>query len=588
MILTRHDKLPWMPVLGLWLAISVVLIISGWGHIVTRSGWDPDDQLRMVQLRDFLNGQSWFDITQYRMNGDEGAPMHWSRLVELPLALIISILSPIIGQPAAEMAAGTIVPLLGLGLTAYLIGQITTRLASREAGVIAVLITLISPAILMQFRPIRIDHHGWQIVMAVLALSTMFWSNKKQGGIVLGLALAIWLHISLEGAPMTAAFFVLLGWRWIFEKAHGQRLIWTITSLALSSFTLFLGTQSSGLSAPVYCDTISPPHIAAIAIAAAIMLPTIVATPKDWRIRLGVAAMAGIAAIGALLWLAPSCAAGAFGNLDPLVRDNWYIHVNEGLPIWHQKQQTAMAFLAAPLCGLLAMFFVQQETVGKERSELRVAAFFMIYALLLSLLVFRTISVAVIFAIPVIAMLIVSLFHRYRRSRSPAQRISLVAAMLILLTPAAIADQLAEFTLAPSAKAVVKADPAETKNCQGATSVASLNSIPKSRFLSTFDMGPAILLTTPHEVLASSHHRNEKAMHDHIAIFLSDPDVAKIIIAKHKITHIAVCKDEAEMNNYKRKNPNGLWSQMDKGTPPAWLEPMKPVGDDIQLWRVKI
>ncbi|NJM50036.1 MAG: hypothetical protein HC843_03430 [Sphingomonadales bacterium] len=294
----RSDKLPLLPVLALWLAVSVIMIVAGWNNIVTRSGWDPDDQLRMVQLRDFLNGQSWFDITQYRMNGDQGAPMHWSRLIELPLALIIVLLAPVIGQPAAEMVAGTLVPLLCLGLAAWMIGQITTRLSSREAGVVAVLVTLMSPALLMQFRPMRIDHHGWQIVMAVLALWTLFWPNKKRGGITLGLALAVWLHISLEGAPLTAAFFLLLGWRWIFEKAHGQRLIWTITSFALASFALFIGTQSSALSAAVFCDTISPPHIAAIAIAAAIMLPAIMATPKDWRIRMGAAALAGAAAFG--------------------------------------------------------------------------------------------------------------------------------------------------------------------------------------------------------------------------------------------------------------------------------------------------
>ena len=62
----RYDKLPWLPVLALWLCISAVMIFAGWDNIVSRGGWDPDDKLRMVQLRDFLAGQSWFDITQYR------------------------------------------------------------------------------------------------------------------------------------------------------------------------------------------------------------------------------------------------------------------------------------------------------------------------------------------------------------------------------------------------------------------------------------------------------------------------------------------------------------------------------------------
>ena len=80
--------------------------------------------------------------------------------------------------------------------------------------------------------------------------------------------------------------------------------------------------------------------------------------------------------------------------------------------------------------------------MGKQRSEIRVAAFFVIYAALLSLLVFRTVSVASAFAIPLVALLIVSLFHRYRRSRLPVRRVGLVAAMLALLVPGAVASQI--------------------------------------------------------------------------------------------------------------------------------------------------
>ena len=62
----------------IWLLLTFALIITGWSRIRSGVGWDPDDQLRLVQLRDFLNGQGWFDNRQYRLNPPEGAPMHWS------------------------------------------------------------------------------------------------------------------------------------------------------------------------------------------------------------------------------------------------------------------------------------------------------------------------------------------------------------------------------------------------------------------------------------------------------------------------------------------------------------------------------
>ena len=583
-----RKSLPLVPVFLLWLAASAILIWSGWTHIVTLSGWDPDDQLRLVQLRDFLGGQSWFDTTQYRMNAPEGAPMHWSRLVELPLALVVLLMTPVFRQASAEMIAGAIVPLMLLGGTAYILGHIATRLANAEAGIVAVILTLVSPALLLQLRPMRIDHHGWQIGFAALALWTMFWPNKRRGGLVLGISLAVWLHISLEGAPLTAAFFLLLGWRWIIEKAHGRRLMWTISAFAICSVFLFLGTQSDLLAA--HCDSVSPPHIMAIVLAAIIMLPAIAAMPAQRRLRLAAAISAGFAAIGAILVIAPQCAGGAFGGLDPLVREYWYVHINEGLPVWHQSWRNALVLLAVSVCGLVALGAVQSKAVGGGTKDMRLAGYFLIYATLLSMLVFRTVAVACAFAIPLIAVWINNLFQQYRRERVPARRIGLVALMLFLIVPGPVVAQLytaGSGLFGPKPDTKDQAMRAATDRCEAPPSVAALARLPNARFVAPFDMGPTILMTTPHEVLASSHHRNIHGMHDHIEIFRSTPDRARNFIAKHGITHIAVCPGEAEMAFYLKKNPGGLWDQLSKGKVPVWLEPMPDMGQGIKIWRVR-
>jgi hypothetical protein len=582
-----QERLPIRIWLLLWVAISVVLIIAGWDNIITRSGWDPDDQLRMVQLRDFLNGQSWFDITQYRMNAPEGAPMHWSRFVELPLAFVILLLSPLFGQPNAEMVAGTLIPLIGFGLAALLLGQITTKLAGREAGIVAVVLTFFSPAITPQFRPMRIDHHGWQILMACLAYATIFWPQKKRGGIVLGLALAIWMHISLEGAPMTAAFFLLLGWRWIFEKGHGVRLFWTVASFATACAALFFGTQRSGLFAATYCDTVSPPHIIAIAIAAAVMLPVIAKAPRNRNIRIIAAAAAGMGALAALLGLAPQCSGGAFATLDPLVREYWYVHINEGLPVWHQDFASAASMLAGPICGILALAYLWKPLSGEARIHSRIAAFFLIYTFVLALLVFRTVSVTSAYAIPPTAMLIITLFSRYRSCQSPLRRVGMVALMLALFVPGTFTNKLVHVVKPATKKEAVQRDALPAKPCRSAVSVGALSALKDARIVSSFDMGPMILLTTPNEVLASSHHRNEAAMHDNIEIFRSKPDFAKTIISRRGITHIAVCADNAEMEGYVKTDPDGLWGNLKQGKTPSWLEAMPDEGDGIKLWKVK-
>ena len=579
------------PLLILWLIISAILIFSARDVIINRSGWDPDDQLRLVQLRDFLGGQSWFDTNQYRLNPPYGAPMHWSRLIELPLALVVLITRPFFGQTIAEMIAGTLVPLITLGLLAYILGRIATRLGDAKAGVIAIFLTLTSTALLPQMQPMRIDHHGWQILLAAVALWTMFGADKKRSGVVLGLALATWMHISLEGLPAAAAFFFLLAWRWISDKASGQHLLWTIGSFVTASLLLFLATQRHPFTALPYCDTISPPYLVAIMLAGAIMIAAILASPSHRSWRIAATGVAGATAIAAILLIAPQCAHGAFGNLDPLVREYWYVHINEGLPVWHQPLRDALIWLAPPLCGVPALLALRARTADGEASQdLAITGYFLLYALVISLLVFRTVSVAAAFAIPLVAAWIRTLFAAYRQSEIPARRVALVAVMLFLLVPGAFVAQFvtsAENVIGKTQSAKEIATDVATEKCESAVSVKALATIPATNFIAPFDIGPTILLTTPHKVLASSHHRNAQGMHDHIEIFRSPPAVALALLKAHDIQFIAACPGEAELEYYAKQDPSGLWALLAAGKAPRWIEPMPDMGKGIKVWRVR-
>ncbi len=563
---------------------AAILIWSGWTEVTTLSGWDPDDRLRLVQLRNFLGGQSWFDTTQYRMNPPYGAPMHWSRLVELPLALLVLLFAPIFGQATAEMIAGTTVPLLLLGAITFMLSRIATALGSREAGFAAQLITLSSGALLVQTRPMRIDHHGWQIAMAVLALWTMFWPQARKAGVILGIALGVWLHISLEGAPMTAAFFVLLGLRWVRDVSEGQRLFWTIGSFAVTSSILFFGTQAHGLASVIYCDTVSPPHLEAILLAAVLMLAAIRILPDDWRFRVAAAAMAGLGAVIVIFAQAPQCLGGAFGNMDPLIREYWYSKIDEGLPVWHQSWRTAILLGSGLVCGAGSWLVLRSRLKRGDRHKLDTIGFFLFYGFLLSILVIRTVSVATAFAIPATATLIALLFEKYRKSGVPARRIGLVAMMLALLVPGAVINSLVQLVPDHPKKAATS-----TSNdaCQSAYSVRALSALPKGNFLAPFDMGPTILAQTPHSVLASSHHRNVRGMHDHIEIFRSKPEDAHALLKTHGIGYLAYCPEEAELGFYQKKDPAGLWAQINKRNAPIWLEPLPDMGKGIKVWRVR-
>ena len=102
---------------GLLLSVAVcasLVIVSVLTGNFGAIGPDGDDVMRLVQVRDLLQGQSWFDLTQSRLGPEGGTLMHWSRLVDLPIAAIAALFTPFLGQDAALGLAFTFWPLISV------------------------------------------------------------------------------------------------------------------------------------------------------------------------------------------------------------------------------------------------------------------------------------------------------------------------------------------------------------------------------------------------------------------------------------------------------------------------------------------
>src|SRR3954470_13506868 len=111
--LERHWR--WLLLL-FWLIFAALFIYARWNSIQWFALGDTDDNMRMMQVRALLSGQDWYDLRQYRLDPPGGADIHWSRLVDLPIAAIKLALTPLFGGPTAERAAVAIAPLLPLGV----------------------------------------------------------------------------------------------------------------------------------------------------------------------------------------------------------------------------------------------------------------------------------------------------------------------------------------------------------------------------------------------------------------------------------------------------------------------------------------
>ncbi len=81
-----------------WAMAVTIQLAMQWPAIAALDFSDPDDAMRMAQVRDLLAGQGWWDLHQYRVNpADGGVLMHWSRIVDAPIALGVLILRPLLG-----------------------------------------------------------------------------------------------------------------------------------------------------------------------------------------------------------------------------------------------------------------------------------------------------------------------------------------------------------------------------------------------------------------------------------------------------------------------------------------------------------
>src|SRR4051794_1752047 len=87
------SSLPPVPVA---IAIALLLgLILTWPRFIavwqTGAFFDSDDAMRMVEVRDLMAGQGWFDLTAQRINPPQGLLLHWSRVVDVPIVALISV-----------------------------------------------------------------------------------------------------------------------------------------------------------------------------------------------------------------------------------------------------------------------------------------------------------------------------------------------------------------------------------------------------------------------------------------------------------------------------------------------------------------
>ncbi|MGV1952102.1 hypothetical protein ACQZ44_14840 [Agrobacterium vitis] len=589
---TRAQHL--LPVmLGYCLLVIIAICATTLPFAKDYVGADNDDAMRLIEVRDYLAGQGWFDMMQYRLGLAPGTLMHWSRLIDWPIATLIRLAGIWFVPRTAEVVALAIWPLLWTVPVMLSLGAAGWALGGRVTMHLALCLSALYLLTSNRFLPGAIDHHNVQIALiafltAVLSTAAPATQSDARSGTrsstlfaLAGAAAALALAIGAETTPLiaTACAIVALLWAWHGKAMRACAMAYSL-SLALSVTLLFVATVPPQSYRTVTCDNLSFGFYALTAIGGGLLFSAAAfASRFPAGIRLFLLLVIGASVGFSALVVAPQCLGNPLANLDPMLVTLWLNNVGEARSIFAMAQQepgTLGGFYAVGLFGLLVCL---TQVWRKNQVEAHLAlALLLAVSLGVALIQVRGAMFSNLIPILPLALLVADL--RRRAMLRPARMIPSLAyiASILLSVPSvwAIAGTLAvEGTarLKPQSRSGPASQDAN-RDCSSENALVQLASLAPTTVAAPSESGTSILRFTPHRILTAPYHRNQAGMLTELHIGLSTPPDARAFLMGAHVGILAFCPSDAQTRQLIVLKPDGLYADLNRNTVPDYLQPL--------------
>lgn len=585
--MTRARQDPISPAALATIVCILLAALLSWDH--AREVWtmgaffDTDDATRAVQVRAWLNGQAWYDLGIARMDPPAGVFMHWSRVVDAPLAALVVLAKPFLGADVAERFARLSFPALLFVALLLATGWAATVLGGARARVAAIVLCFLGAPFLGQFIAGRIDHHAPQILLLVLMTGgalAAFDPGRAGYAALAAVCAALSLAISLENLPFIVVIAVAFPILFVVRGAQARpALLWFSGALAPSLAILFLATVGPAHRLDGACDAFSIAHLAAGGAGSVALIALALLAPglRSFGARAIATIVCAPLPFLALIAVAPRCLGDPFVGLDPLVRDMWLRHVGEVEPLssfLRTHLWAGLAMLVPMVCAALTAVAGVLRERGVARARYVLLAVLVVMTLAMTQWGIRTFSSG----LPLVAIVAAPLVCRSGdRFESSVTRYAAVALGCLPFAPLALALALPA-DAAPSDH--------RTLACLTPQALAPVATLPPGRILAPIDAGAHLLAFTPHSVFGAPYHRNNEGNRLVLDAMLATPDAARAIVARSGATYVAICAEEDQARLMAGRAPDGLAAALLADRIPDWLAPVS-LPSPQKLFRVQ-
>lgn len=594
----------------LWAALAMIaaifiraIFMGQFGQI----GTDGDDVMRFVQIRDYLQGQSWFNTDQLRLGfSGAGTDMHWSRLVDVPLIFLTHIFSLFMDQEAALMLASSIWPPLTAlvlifaitkGSTYYAdVSSPKTRTADRKTAMAFTLVLLAFFVIrYYRFEPGAIDHHNIQTGLLALALAGgLDPKSRFRTHFIAGAAAALSMAIGTEVYIFVAVICAYMALNWLIRGPEAARASEGFgLGLAGTLLLCFFGTLTPSEYMSVKCDSLSLITVLAGGVGGiGLAILGRFFSGRDIKIRVMAAAAVGAICLLIFSFQAPQCMANPLSELPDDVTRLWLDLIEEAQPIWalrDGKMGLIFLFLGPPLLALY-LLVKRLRTIGGW-SPLYLLFGLLVSAIGLSIYQVRFNTFSYVFSLIPLAAWVAAIYNRGKAKAQASENgsnIAYIGALALSIPMTWALPALAVELISPSERVAAQDEASEqVAACFSEDVLEGLRTLPIGTIASTSNGGAKILFETDHRALSGNYHRNIAGISAQIHLATSAFDKSYEILKTTGSDYLHFCKASPETSNLIKENKDGLYAQLSEGNVPDFISPVLVFEDgNVVIYKV--